>query len=50
MFVRHDKIDTHAMELDPHIAEILQSLHKQQGSLLDPAVELNETVQSPDGV
>lgn len=42
MFVGHDKIDTHAMEQDPHIAEILQSLHRQQGSRLDPAVELNE--------
>jgi hypothetical protein len=36
MFVGHHEIDTHAMEFDPHIAEILQSLHRQPGSRLDP--------------
>lgn len=41
MFAGHDEIDTHAMELDPHIAEILQSLHRQPGSRLDSAKELD---------
>ena len=42
MFVGHDQIDTHAMELDPHIAEIVQSLRGHPACKLDPAVEVAE--------
>lgn len=39
IFEGHDEIDTHAFELDPHITEIVQSLHKQKaGGNLDPEV------------
>ena len=42
MFVGHDHIDTHAMEADPHIPEILQSLHRQPHSKHARAEELDE--------
>ena len=42
MFAGHDHIDTHAMERDPHIAELLQSLHRQPTAKLNAALEMDE--------
>jgi hypothetical protein len=42
LFLGHHEIDTHAMEFDPHIAEIQKSVHTQLCSLIEPVVELDE--------
>jgi hypothetical protein len=49
MFVGHDEIDTHAMELDPHIDKIMQSLHKAPGTELGSGMELTTKAQSTSG-